>query len=203
MSVSATRLPAAERRKALIDTAIKIFAAGSYRGVTTAEIAKAAGVSEPILYRHFSSKRELYLAAIEQVWRELRTQWAEAIAAEPEPSLSFFALTASSSALLSKRTVLGSLWVQALAEASEDSELRKYLRSHLREVHAYVAAVMRSSQAAGGLVADRDADAEAWVFLAGSLLGTVGRRIGLLDEEDFIRIRAARGEWLSGSKPSV
>ncbi|MBA3347526.1 MAG: helix-turn-helix transcriptional regulator, partial [Actinobacteria bacterium] len=35
-----------------------MFAAGSYAGATTAEIAREAGISEPILYRHFSSKRD-------------------------------------------------------------------------------------------------------------------------------------------------
>jgi AcrR family transcriptional regulator len=59
VSAAPPRLPAAERRQALIDTAIRVFAAGSYRGVTTAEIAREAGISEPILYRHFASKREL------------------------------------------------------------------------------------------------------------------------------------------------
>ena len=58
----AVRLPAAERRQSLLEAALPIFAAGSYRGVTTAEIARAAGVSEPVLYRHFPSKRALYLA---------------------------------------------------------------------------------------------------------------------------------------------
>ena len=58
------RMPAAERRLKLVETAIRVFSEGSYRGTTTAEIARAAGVSEPILYRHFASKRDLYLAAL-------------------------------------------------------------------------------------------------------------------------------------------
>jgi AcrR family transcriptional regulator len=57
---TALRLPAAKRRLALIETALKVFSDGSYRGTTTAEIARAAGVSEPILYRHIASKRDLY-----------------------------------------------------------------------------------------------------------------------------------------------
>ena len=52
---TATRLPAAERRLALVEAAIRVFTDGSYRGTTTAEIARAAGVPEPILYRHFAS----------------------------------------------------------------------------------------------------------------------------------------------------
>ena len=55
MSVAAPRMAAADRRRHLIETAIRVFTDGSYRGTTTAEIALAAGVSEPILYRHFAS----------------------------------------------------------------------------------------------------------------------------------------------------
>jgi hypothetical protein len=47
------------------------------------------------------------------------------------------------------------------------------------------------------LNADRNADAEAWSFLAGGVLGMVGRRIGLLEEQEVTAIRAARLDWLT------
>ena len=72
MSVAAPRMAAADRRQHLVETAIRLFTEGSYHGTTTAEIARAAGVSEPILYRHFASKRDLYLAALEHVWAKTR-----------------------------------------------------------------------------------------------------------------------------------
>ena len=49
-----TRLPAAERRQAIVEAAMTVFSTGSYSGATTADIAREAGVSEPILYRHFA-----------------------------------------------------------------------------------------------------------------------------------------------------
>ena len=49
-----TRLPAEARKAAVLDCACGIFQAGSYRGTTTAEIARRAGVTEPVLYRHFA-----------------------------------------------------------------------------------------------------------------------------------------------------
>ena len=49
--VGETRLPAAERRQATVDAVLRVFVGGSYSGATTAEIAREAGVSEPILYR--------------------------------------------------------------------------------------------------------------------------------------------------------
>jgi hypothetical protein len=92
---------------------------------------------------------------------------------------------------------LAELWVQALSEATEDPELRKYVRKHMREVHEYFADVIRRGQAQGVLHADRDVDAEAWLFVAGSILAMVGRRVGLLDTEEVAAIRAARLDWLS------
>ena len=80
---------------------------------------------------------------------------------------------------------LAELWVQALGEAAEDPELRKHLRRHMREVHDFIADAIRRGQEEGVLTADRDADAEAWNFLAGGILGMVGRRVGLLDEDEL------------------
>ena len=54
-----------------------VFSTGSYSGATTAEIARVAGISEPILYRHFGSKRELYFACLDEAWRRLRQVFAE------------------------------------------------------------------------------------------------------------------------------
>ena len=79
MSTSQVRLPAAERRQAIVDAALRVFAGGSYSHATTAEIARAAGISEPILYRHFASKRELYLACLEAAWASLRAQYSLAL----------------------------------------------------------------------------------------------------------------------------
>jgi TetR/AcrR family transcriptional regulator len=56
---TATRMPAAERRLAIVEAAIRVFTEGSYRGTTTAEIARAAGVSEPILSRHFADRKSV------------------------------------------------------------------------------------------------------------------------------------------------
>jgi AcrR family transcriptional regulator len=61
------RLTGQERRAAIIETAINLFAEKGFRGVTTRELAQAVGVSEPVLYQHFPSKRDLYNAIIETI----------------------------------------------------------------------------------------------------------------------------------------
>ena len=50
----------------------------------------------------------------------------------------------------------------------------------------------------GAIAAERDASSEAWIMLAGGILGMVGRRVGLLDDTELAAIRAARLEWLRG-----
>ena len=189
-------MAAAGRRAHLLETAARVFVEGSYRGTTTAEIARAAGISEPIIYRHFASKRDLYLATLEYVWEQARAGWEQAVAASSDACSAIEAIGKGHVSVRSPKLQLAELWVQALGEASEDPELRKAVRKHMREVHDFVAALLRKGQAEGAIVAERDADAEAWIMLAGGILGMVGRRVGLLDDEELQAIRAARLAWL-------
>jgi AcrR family transcriptional regulator len=194
---TAVRMPAAERRQALIDTAIRVFSEGSYHGTTTAEIARAAGISEPILYRHFASKRELYLAALDHVWGKMRASWEQTLETTPDVRAAIEAMGRGHVTVRDCKFQLAELWVQALGEAAEDPELRKHLRRHMREVHDFLASLIRRGQEEGVLHPDRNADAEAWSFLAGGMLGMVGRRVGLLDDQEVAAIRAARLDWLT------
>jgi AcrR family transcriptional regulator len=58
------RIPAAERRALILREAGRLFARHGYAGTRIDEIAAAAHVTKPIVYRHFESKRELYLALL-------------------------------------------------------------------------------------------------------------------------------------------
>ena len=195
----ATRLPAEERKAAVLDCACGIFSTGSYRGTTTAEIARQAGVTEPVLYRHFASKRDLYLAVLEESWRRLRAMWEQAVAEEPDPRFQVAAMGRSYFAATDPKVLCAELWIQALTEASDDAEIRKFLRKQMREVHDFVTDVIRQAQADGGIIRDRDASAEAWIFISIGLLGTVGRRVGSLLDEDFEAILASRKRWMTGT----
>ncbi|HET7856995.1 MAG TPA: TetR/AcrR family transcriptional regulator [Gaiellaceae bacterium] len=193
-----TRLPAEERKAAVLKCACGIFSTGSYRGTTTAEIARRAGVTEPILYRHFQSKRELYLAVLDESWRGLRELWDKTLEQEQDPRYWLGALGRAYFEAADPTILCADLWVQALTEASDDPEIRKFLRKHMLEVHAYVVDIIERSQAEGGILPDRDARVEAWLFIAIGLIGTVGRRLGGLLEEDFPRLIAERRKWMAG-----
>lgn len=195
------RLSAAERRESLLGTACRVFSEGSYRGTTTAEIARAAGVTEPVLYRHFPSKRALYLACVDEAWGRVRSLWERVIDEEPDAARWVPAMGRAIRFSRPHRFVITRLWVQALVEASEDPEIRAYMRRHLREVHAFVADVHRRAQAAGGLRPELDAAAEAWIFLGIGLLRTISDTLGLFPDDHLSAVAASRTAWLTGTEP--
>ena len=125
-SATRLRLTAGERRQAVLETACQAFFKKSYRGATTAEIAREAGITEPILYRHFGSKRDLYLACLDEAWRILREFAEESVANNPVGCLG--AIADAYSAKRSKLRLVD-LWIQALSEASEDAVIAKAVRA--------------------------------------------------------------------------
>lgn len=61
------RLPASERKEQILDVALTVFAAKGYHDASMNDIADLAGVTKPVVYQHFASKRALYLALVEEV----------------------------------------------------------------------------------------------------------------------------------------
>lgn len=74
------------------DAGAQVFSTRSDSGAATAEIARRAGISEPILYRRFASKRDLYLACLDEAWRRLRTVFEEKLSGGELPAPREFAL---------------------------------------------------------------------------------------------------------------
>jgi AcrR family transcriptional regulator len=65
------RLPAARRRQQLLDVALEVFAERGFHPTSMNDLAEAAGVTKPVLYQHFTSKRELYLELLDTVGTRL------------------------------------------------------------------------------------------------------------------------------------
>jgi AcrR family transcriptional regulator len=187
------RLSAEARRAAVLDTACRVFSRSSYRGATTSEIAREAGISEPILYRHFGSKRDLYLACLDEAWQSFREEAGAAIADDPVGCLGVI-----SDRYMAKgsRFRVVDLWIQALTEATEDPVIAKALRRQIRDMHDFIAEVIRDGQRRGVVNADRDAEAEAWIFVGGGLLATMDSRLGGLLGDDLQRVKTERRRWM-------
>jgi AcrR family transcriptional regulator len=70
-------MSASARREVIANAASVLFAERGYRGASIEEIARASGVTPPVVYEHFASKRELYRALLERHFAELREVWGE------------------------------------------------------------------------------------------------------------------------------
>jgi AcrR family transcriptional regulator len=75
-----TRLPRDQRRIQLLDAASDVFTSRGYHAAAMDDIADAAGVSKPVLYQHFPSKLDLYLALLDQSCDRLVDVVQEALA---------------------------------------------------------------------------------------------------------------------------
>src|SRR5271170_8395359 len=71
LQASSGRLTAERRRGQLYAVALELFAKRGYRSTTMDDIAEAAGVTKPLLYQHFSSKRALYLELVDSIAQDL------------------------------------------------------------------------------------------------------------------------------------
>src|ERR1700710_2628885 len=80
------RVPAAERRDALIEAAIHEFAHGGLHGTPVDRVARRVGVAQPYVFSLFASKRELFLAAVERGFGLIAESFTRA-AEEFDPAL--------------------------------------------------------------------------------------------------------------------
>lgn len=77
------RLPAAERRAQLLEAALGVFASEGFQTATMETVANEAGVTKPVLYQHFPSKRDLFLELLHDVGARLARTVGDATAQQP------------------------------------------------------------------------------------------------------------------------
>ena len=79
------RMPAAARRRQLLAVALDAFAERGYHGTSMHEVAKAAGVTKPVLYQHFTSKRALYAQLVDDLGETLEQEIVAAVSQAEGP----------------------------------------------------------------------------------------------------------------------
>src|ERR1700693_2535744 len=69
------RLTKAERKRQLLSQAKQLFVTLGYHATTTKKIAEDAGITEPVLYRHFESKKALFLEVLQEIREATLNRW--------------------------------------------------------------------------------------------------------------------------------
>lgn len=191
MTIEKRRMRPEARRAAIVEAATFTFGNHGFAGTTTAQLAEACGVTQPILYRHFPGKVEIYLACLEHAWEELRALWDMSLASEPEarnwlPLLTVTGLQAIAGAPGAR------LWIRSLSELHDDERIRSHVRDQAKVVHEYLAAVIERAQQQGGVAPHVVPRVEAWIFLSTGLLFALSHRLDDLVGEDFFVMLASR-----------
>jgi AcrR family transcriptional regulator len=165
---SANRLPAKERRAQLLDTAAALFAARGYARTTTAELAKAAGVTEPIIYRHFDSKKKLFIALIERTGAETIAHWEARLAGAKDAAERLRRLLSDNpmvedSGRMGYRTLM-----QAITEV-DDAAIRRAIASHFGHLHEFLTREVTVAQGQGTVGKTFTAEVIAWILIHAGL----------------------------------
>jgi AcrR family transcriptional regulator len=146
------RVPASERRDALIDAAVHEFAQTGFHGTPVDRIARRVGVAQPYVFSLFGSKRELFLAAVERGFAQVSELMARAHDAF-DPSIALpdtDALTAMGNAYVEMlSTDRDNLMLQLQAYAACDDEVVR------ERVRALYARLVRHVQAISGADQER------------------------------------------------
>jgi TetR/AcrR family transcriptional regulator len=79
-STTAVRMPAAERREAILEAATELFGQRGYHGTTTDQVAQAAGISQPYVVRMFGTKEQLFLEVLDRALQTLFEAFRTALA---------------------------------------------------------------------------------------------------------------------------
>ena len=159
-----SRLPASKRREQLLDCAAELFAKFGYARATTAQLAKAAGVTEPIIYRHFDSKRDLFVALIERTGRETIDFWEKHLADAEDPVERLRRLLDDNPMVSERGRFAYRVILQAISE-TEDPAIHEALRNHIKSLHAFISQELEDAQQDHKVTTRFTAELIAWLLI--------------------------------------
>jgi AcrR family transcriptional regulator len=181
------RLRKAERKRQLLAHAKQLFLTHGYPNTTTEKIAGAAGVSEPVLYRHFESKKALFLEVLNEIRQATLERWHAETAHLADPLAKLHAIADMYLGATRQHALELRVMHRSLIEA-DDQEIAACLRSFYLDSEAFLARIIVEGQQAGVFRRSLDPRVGAWELIR-TALGynlTQGLRIPLYDEPDYL-----------------
>lgn len=116
------------RRRQILEAAEEVFGRDGYWGARTEEVARRVGVTQPALYRHFASKRELFLAAVTLRQEEMNAAVGKAIASGDSALDKLRRVSTAAIDMADRYPHMARLRLQVSAVAATDDELRPLVR---------------------------------------------------------------------------
>jgi AcrR family transcriptional regulator len=184
---AAGRMGAAQRKRQLVEQAKRLFVTLGYHATTTGKIAAAAGVSEPVLYRHFPSKKALFLEVLQEVRAATLNRWRQQADGRADPLATLHAIADAYLGSTREHAVEFRILHRALVE-SDDEEILAELRAFYLDSEALLARVIAEGQQTGVFRRSLDPRVGAWELIRTALGYTLTLPLGvpLYAEEDYL-----------------
>lgn len=147
------RMPGEERRRQILQVAMRLFSQRGFRGTTTKEIAQAAGVSEAMVFRHFATKEELYSAILDSKACAGGLGDVHAVVADAVARKDDFAVFAGMARVLMERHESDTEFLRLLTHSAlEGHELAEmFWNRNVRELYEFLGGYIRDRQRDGAM----------------------------------------------------
>jgi len=185
-SKGGVRLTKAERKRQLLSQAKQLFVTLGYHGTTTKEIAEDAGITEPVLYRHFESKKALFLEVLQEIREATLNRWHAETASLDDPLARLHAIVDMYLGSTRAHAVEFRIMHRTLVEC-DDEEILALLRAFYLDSEALLARVISAGQQTGVFRRSLDPRVGAWELIRTALGYTLTLPLGvpLYGESDY------------------
>jgi AcrR family transcriptional regulator len=184
---STARMRKADRKRQLMQHAKQLFVTLGYQHTTTEKIAQAAGVTEPVLYRHFDSKKTLFIEVLHDIRSTTINRWQIDTAKIGDPLKRLHTIVDLYLGSTREHALDFHIMHRSLVETN-DEEIAGCLRIFYLDSERMLAQVIREGQEAGAFRRDLDPRVGAWELIRTALGYTLTLPLGLpiYQEEDYV-----------------
>jgi AcrR family transcriptional regulator len=183
----AARMRKADRKRQLMDRAKHLFVTLGYQQTTTEKIAREAGVTEPVLYRHFDNKKALFLEVLDDIRLATIGRWQSETAAIADPLQRLHAIVDLYLGSTRAHALDFHIMHRSLVE-TDDDDIAECLRRFYLDSETMLTQVIQEGQAAGAFRKDLDPRVGAWELIRTALGYTLTLPLGIpiYEEKDYV-----------------
>ena len=184
---STARMRKADRKRQLLEHAKELFVTLGYQNTTTEKIAQSAGVTEPVLYRHFESKKALFLEVLREIRGATVNRWRTETADLADPLTRLHAIADMYLGTTREQAREFRIMHRTLIEC-DDEEIAALLRSFYLDSEELLSQVIQEGQQTGVFRRDLDPRVGAWELIRAALghTLTLPLAIPLHQEPDYL-----------------
>ena len=193
------RLPAEERKKQILTAAVKIFARSNFQSARMADIAAECDISEAAVYRHFPSKKALYLNILQHMSKRILTFWQEEVDKEPDAIQALRNMSVTYYKRMAKHPDELRVQFQAIAETS-DPDIAEHLKKDHMGYIRFIGKVLSKGKRQGKIKKNIDVETLSWLFDGVGILMNMTNLLAFKEKFDEDEVRKLTNHMIDAIK---